>query len=226
MRTSESTKSIFQALWKAQKLTKQPKKTKKAYNYMYAPLDEVWDCIREPMEQAGLMLLQVSHGFGEQYGLYTKITHVESGEWVESFIPLDAKADPQDAGTALTYFRRYSINNLFNLVAEDDIDGVKPSNSANASRGVTSSKQTGSNFNKPVGATSGAATSTNAKTTNVGGSLQGIPKLPQRPQTAPQSVNQPVKSNAERAREIKNSIPKTDQLNFNGDVMNEADLPF
>lgn len=87
----------------------------------YANLETVIDASRDILTEHGLTVIQmpgpVVHG---ALTLETMIVH-ESGEWVEgSFeIPL-GKTDPQGAGSALTYARRYALMAALNMPAVDD----------------------------------------------------------------------------------------------------------
>ena len=63
-------------------------------------------------------------------GVKTVIT-CDTGETFESFMPVPLSDNPQKVGSFITYSRRYSIQSLFFLGAEDD-DGeaaVRPTNS-------------------------------------------------------------------------------------------------
>lgn len=122
MKFSANTASILPAFFAAQGSARTPVKNKKAHNYMYADLDEIMGCIREPLKSNGLIMVQ-STGYEEaHFGLFTRLIHVKSGEWLESFYELDSDLNPQDQGKENTYFRRYSLQNLFALVAQDDDD--------------------------------------------------------------------------------------------------------
>ena len=48
------------------------------------------------------------------------IYHIESGESVYSEIELPNLTDPQKLGSAITYYRRYTLQSLLGLQAEDD----------------------------------------------------------------------------------------------------------
>jgi hypothetical protein len=50
----------------------------------------------------------------------TIIIDCESSETIESSIALPALSDPQKLGSAITYFRRYTLQSLLSLQAEDD----------------------------------------------------------------------------------------------------------
>ncbi len=54
----------------------------------------------------------------------TEIYCVETGEFISSKIELPDLKDPQKLGSAITYYRRYTLQSLLGLQAEDD-DGNK-----------------------------------------------------------------------------------------------------
>jgi hypothetical protein len=71
----------------------------------------------EPLLQKnGLLLLQPIIK-GE---VISEIIDIESGESVTSSIALPAIQDPQKLGSAVTYYRRYTLQSLLSLQAEDD----------------------------------------------------------------------------------------------------------
>ncbi len=100
--------------------------------YRYADLAAVWDTIRQPLVNAGLVLIQsvepcevvqCTAGTQSWARLRTRLQH-RSGQWVESIVPLVADwSNPQRFGSAMTYMRRYSILGLLGLAPEDD-DGA------------------------------------------------------------------------------------------------------
>ncbi len=52
--------------------------------------------------------------------VFSEIIDVESGESVTSSISLPNMEDPQKLGSAVTYYRRYTLQSLLGLQAEDD----------------------------------------------------------------------------------------------------------
>lgn len=76
--------------------------------------------VREELAKNGLMILQ---GMGVEpamnaIGLVTRVVHVASGQWVETFSEIDRKCSAQEQGAEQTLFRRYEIVNLFAIVPE------------------------------------------------------------------------------------------------------------
>lgn len=89
------------------------------FHSKYASLDNIIETIRIPLEEGGFAVSQFPDG---ECGLTTILMH-ESGEWIEATytIPL-AKNDPQGAGSALTYMRRYALGAILGLATETDDD--------------------------------------------------------------------------------------------------------
>lgn len=97
----------------------------------YASMESVTDVIRAPCQAAGLVVLQApGESMENTIAVTTMISHAESGEWLKSTIQLPmAKADPQGAGSAITYACRYSLMAMFVLPPVDD-DGETASRPA------------------------------------------------------------------------------------------------
>jgi hypothetical protein len=53
----------------------------------------------------------------------TVITDTESGEVIESSICLDSSLNAQQTGSAITYYRRYTLSSLLALEIDEDDDG-------------------------------------------------------------------------------------------------------
>jgi len=87
----------------------------------YANLESVIEAAHDALSANGLAVMQ---GPGPMDGncitLTTRLVH-ESGEWIETDFSLPAgKMDPQAAGSAITYARRYSLMAMLNMPAVDD----------------------------------------------------------------------------------------------------------
>jgi len=107
----------------------------------YTPLEDVVDSIRPHLEELGLSFTQggslVGSNSQDEAGyktdfrmvLSTVILH-KSGQWIESFFPLDAAPDkngvvtPQGWGSASSYARRYGLQAALGITTGDvDDDG-------------------------------------------------------------------------------------------------------
>lgn len=90
------------------------------FHSLYADLPAIQEAIAEPLQESGLVVLQIPDG----EGLVTMIAHAESGEYImANGLMKPVKNDPQSMGSATTYQRRYSIAALLNLNIDKDDDG-------------------------------------------------------------------------------------------------------
>lgn len=111
---------LVKALVTAKKEFKELKRTKKAYNYYYAPMEECLEATEKALLNNGLVVIQNVVSNEEKIGVVTMIAH-ESGQHLEKIFYWDlAKRDPQSLGSAITYFRRYSYMAMLGLAPEDD----------------------------------------------------------------------------------------------------------
>ncbi|OUS73015.1 hypothetical protein B1748_23705 [Paenibacillus sp. MY03] len=90
----------------------------------YTTLDHMIDSTKPILTKHGLTVMQFPGGDGQKITIRTMVIH-ESGEWIETEpLTLQAvKTDPQGAGSAITYARRYSYAAALSLSLGDDDDG-------------------------------------------------------------------------------------------------------
>ncbi|MGB8265169.1 MAG: ERF family protein [Candidatus Velthaea sp.] len=104
-------------------------KTNPAFKSRYADLEAVLDVASPALHAVGILPIQAPGGDGTTVGVETLFIHAESGEWIRSRLWLKpTKSDPQGAGSAITYGRRYAMQAMCNLAGEDD-DGNAASKS-------------------------------------------------------------------------------------------------
>lgn len=130
METSNSIKEISKAVLEAQK--KMGIATKDASNpyfkSKYADLNSIREACMPALNAAGVSVLQPTiHVDGKNF-VRTVLLH-ESGEYIASLteIVYSKDKDAQAQGSGITYARRYGLQSLMNVGAEDD-DGNKASN--------------------------------------------------------------------------------------------------
>ena len=89
----------------------------------YLDLTTILEHVTPLLNAEGLMLMQpLDNG-----DVCTSILDSETGALIaQSRIPLPPLTDPQKLGSAITYFRRYTLKSLL-AIAEDDDDGNKAS---------------------------------------------------------------------------------------------------
>ena len=95
--------------------------------YKYSTLDNILSETIPALNAAGLVLLQtidvLDYSVGAQ-GLKTQIIDPEDGTFIESVMLLPVGVKPQDIGSAITYFKRYSISAMLGISTEDDDDAA------------------------------------------------------------------------------------------------------
>lgn len=115
-------------------------KDAKAYNYNYVKLDQLVEKLYPVLRENGFFVRHaVVDGCVE-----TAIVDMQNdcAEYV-SRIPMADDLDPQDAGKAITYYRRYNLLCLLDLLTEDnDAADVKRRKSSSSSSEGTARTRT------------------------------------------------------------------------------------
>ncbi len=123
MNKSESIAALAAALSKAQGEMKGAKKdsANPFFKSKYADLASVVEAIREPLTKNGLSYIQLTEpSEKEEVRVETVLMH-GSGEWVSGITAVPVtKADAQGYGSAMTYARRYGLQSICGIPAEDD----------------------------------------------------------------------------------------------------------
>jgi hypothetical protein len=140
MNKSESIIKITPAFLSAQKKIVSVIKDSSNPYYMskYADLTAVIDACKDKLNAEGIAILQPIDGMSVE----TILVH-ESGEWFSSSTPIVSKdeKDPQKLGSAITYAKRYGLQSMILLPAEDDDghDASQPSKSNAVAKTTTKS---------------------------------------------------------------------------------------
>lgn len=108
----------FPTIKRDKKVTVQSKKTGSSYSFSYAPLESVLEATRGPLAANGLAIVQML----DSGALVTTLLH-ESGAYLSGRIDLPQVEDMQGLGSAITYLRRYAIQAVLGIAAEEDDDG-------------------------------------------------------------------------------------------------------
>jgi hypothetical protein len=136
MKTSETIIKITPAFLKAQKDMEGAKKDAKNpfFKSSYADLSSVLEACKNALNSNGISILQphtteFNPVSGEEVHYVETILVHESGEYFSSKTKMEVskKNDPQSLGSAISYARRYGLQSLISLPAEDD-DGEKAMN--------------------------------------------------------------------------------------------------
>lgn len=105
-----------------QQIENPAKKKNGVHNAKYADLDEVINCSKKVLANHGFTIIQYPLTNDGKIGVETMLMH-ESGEYIKgSFCVPFNNNDPQKVGGAITYYRRYSLVAMLNLVGENDDD--------------------------------------------------------------------------------------------------------
>lgn len=126
MKTSTSIVKIVPALLASQKKIEavEKKADNPFFHSKYADLNSLIDACKSILNSNDILVLQpIIDGHVE-----TRLIHV-SGEWLSSKTRIVSKSEnnPQDHGSAITYARRYGLQSMLFMSAEDD-DGEKATN--------------------------------------------------------------------------------------------------
>jgi hypothetical protein len=119
---SDSIKELATALSKAQNQMSGAVKDSKNpfFKSSYADLGAVVSAIKESFAANELSYSQFPLMEDGKVGVETILMH-SSGEWISSTLLLPiTKQDPQAAGSAITYARRYALQAIAGIPAEDD----------------------------------------------------------------------------------------------------------
>ena len=90
----------------------------------YANLNEVLDKVTKPLNDLGIVILQIPVQSKESTGLQTALFDTEDDTSIEGFLPFTEATSPQKIGSNLTYYRRYSLVTMLGLEDEDDDGNV------------------------------------------------------------------------------------------------------
>jgi hypothetical protein len=135
MEKSESITKLMTALVKAQSAIKVAKKdsSNPFFKSKYADLSAIIDAIKEPLNKHGLVFMQIVDMVEGTTVVKTILAH-ESGEYIGGNIPVVVAKpnDPQALGSAITYAKRYGLQAIVGVPADDDDDGNAASGKGSA----------------------------------------------------------------------------------------------
>jgi hypothetical protein len=86
----------------------------------YFDINSLLEQVKPVLNKHGVILLQGLTNIEGKAALSTKLIDCDNKEAVESVVPLPELMDPQKMGSAITYYRRYALQSLLALQAEDD----------------------------------------------------------------------------------------------------------
>ena len=117
--------SIYKQLLEVQKEVGAISKDSKNpfFKSKYFDINKLIEVVNPVLSKHGLVLLQPI----EDNKVVSRLFDVESEKGVESSLELPNLTDPQKIGSAISYYRRYTLSSLLGLQAEDeDGNGLKP----------------------------------------------------------------------------------------------------
>jgi hypothetical protein len=156
--SSESTANIGASMVAALSAIGEVAKTRKAtiegrqggrgYEYEYANLADVLADARPKLAEHGLVVFQTVTTNDRDVEVWTTVMHT-SGEWLRMGpLALPAGNTPQQAGSAITYARRYAIMAALGCATEDD-DGASAGERQHATSGGARQSSTRRPQNRP-----------------------------------------------------------------------------
>jgi hypothetical protein len=86
----------------------------------YFDINSLLADIKPLFNKHGVIVVQPLTNLEGKPAIETLVIDEESGDQIKSICPLPENIDPQKMGSAITYYRRYSLQSLFLLMAEDD----------------------------------------------------------------------------------------------------------
>jgi hypothetical protein len=109
---------IYFKMWKAkQQIGKASKNAKNPhFKSNYVDINSALEAIEPILLENGLLLIQpIKDG-----NVFSIIIDTDTNETIESFMRLPDILDPQKIGSAITYYRRYTLLSLCSMQSEDD----------------------------------------------------------------------------------------------------------
>ena len=97
-------------------------KTEK-FSYKYADLATIIEKVSPVLNKHGLAVTQTMQVSGDNQMLETMLMH-SSGQYKSGSVLLPKGLSPQQFGSALTYYRRYSLCAMIDVTADEDDDGA------------------------------------------------------------------------------------------------------
>ena len=122
--TKPLSENIHTAIFNIRRDLANVNKSRKGYNYKYADLKDCHEALDPLLEREGVVWITEPHCTDDgRAGVAYSAVHIESGTSRDGTLMLPmVDGDPQKAGSAITYSRRYALA-IFGLLTEGDDDG-------------------------------------------------------------------------------------------------------
>ena len=125
IKMTETKNNIFKKIQDFQKKNIVIKRNANWFNYKYSSYDYIWENIHESLDELQIVVHHSIQDYGGILYLETIIVDMESWESRSSVLPINSNLDPQKLGSAITYYKRYNLGALLNLIIEgEDDDGA------------------------------------------------------------------------------------------------------
>ena len=132
-------KEIAKKLFEIQKVVAGIKKeaTNPFYNSKYFDINAMLKVLKPELHKRNLLLMQPLSSVNGNPAIRTMLVCSETGEMFEEVTPIIELKDPQKAGGCITYYRRYALQSMFALEAEDDDANAASGKSAPKTKSTT-----------------------------------------------------------------------------------------
>ena len=139
---TETKNNIFKKLQEFQKLNIVIDRNASWYNYKYSSYDNIWEKIHNSLDDLQIVVHHSIQDYGWVLYLETIIIDMESWETRSSVLPINPALDPQRLGSAITYYKRYNLGALLNLIIEwEDDDGALATKKQAPQKATTTAKK-------------------------------------------------------------------------------------
>lgn len=131
---------VFKKLFEIQNMNLKFKKNAKGGFGSYVTYDSIMEIMSPILEKKKLLIthqtIVTEHG---GYAVQTSLVDIEDGSSISSKFPLKDDLEPQKAGGAITYGKRYNVGEVFDMIIDVDDDG-----SGSSPKNVKAGKDSGS----------------------------------------------------------------------------------
>lgn len=172
MITSQETDKILPALFELKKKLKPMTKDSKNpfFKSNYLKLEDLLDNLEPLLIDQGLIVSQANaHRYEDEY-VISRLTHAESGQFVETEYKIGFVEDSQKQGARATYGRRYSLKGLLGLSERDD-DGNTASGKGSSNPSKSSNSKSPAKSSSGFGGASESKTASKPAASGFGGSV-------------------------------------------------------
>ena len=118
-----------------------PTKSGGQFSYTYASLPAIIDHVRPTLAKHGLAVTQEALTDGDFVGVRTTIHHTSGAVWVNGPLVLPMGGTAQNAGSAITYARRYALCAALGIASDEDDDGAAASKPPPKNKSAPAAKQ-------------------------------------------------------------------------------------